>query len=34
MNISWTDGVESKEVLYRVKEEGNIPPTIKRSKVH
>ena len=29
MEISWTDGVENKEVLHRVEEEGNILHTIK-----
>jgi len=32
MKISWTDGVENEEVLRRIKEEGNILHTIKRSK--
>jgi len=32
MEISWTDRVKSKEVLYRVKEERNVIRTVKRRK--
>ena len=32
MQISWTDGVRSEEVLQRVKEEWNIVQTTKRRK--
>jgi hypothetical protein len=32
--ISWTDRVRNEEVLHRVKEERNIPHTIKRRKAN
>jgi len=34
MKISWTDGEENKEVLYRVREEWSILHRIKRSKAN
>ena len=32
MEISWTDRVRNKEVLHRVREDGNILHTVKRRK--
>ena len=32
LKISWTDRVKNEEVLHRVKEERNVPHTVKRRK--